>query len=566
VASISPFAALQTKLQALVDRQASYNWTPPALSKSLQASLDSVAAIGVTMELASPSGNAFQPAAGQPTDALSLGVGVSASAAAQISMGVSLGIGISATASLGAQLVTGLHAAISGVATLERDLAEFNASAQLVAGTNGVMPPGRRVDQGKVNRSLRGLNGSLQDCQSKANAAAAGRPVSPISAELRMKRMGAWHCDLDLDQETIETGKVKFILDDIEFTGTAIPEQSGIEGSRARCKVVGGNGRLSREVNAHSYSGGAGVKIGSVVRDILKDCGEDLSDLSDGPTLDRKLPRWQVTQGTAEDALTKLADHTDCAWRVLRDGTVWFGEETWPEVEPDGTLVNENWSSGALTLAADTPNMVPGTVYQGQKVERVTHRYGETLRTDIETTSASTALGKLRSKTKQEVDYSREWPCKVVTQNIDGTLQLLPDDEVMRGNGRGLDHVPIRYGMPGMKALISAGARCHLAFAAGDPSRPFVGSWEYDPSTVELITVLDGGQDQARVGDLTQQGGVGTVVTFSNLAGLPVGAPPNNALQAGIPYLISFGPIPPTLLLANPLYGFITTGKSKFKS
>jgi hypothetical protein len=562
MASISAFAALQAKMQALVDRQASYNWTPRALLSSLQASLDSVAAIGVTMELASPSGNAFQPAAGQATDALSLGVGVSASAAAQIGLGVSLGIGVSATTSLGAQLVVGLNAAISGVATLERDLAEFNASAQLVAGTNGVMPPGRRVDQGKVNRSLRGLNGQLQDCQSKANAAAAGRPVSPISAELRMKRIGAWYCDLDLDQDTIETGKVKFVLDDIEFTGTAIPEQSGIEGVRARCKVVGGNGRLSHQVSAHSYSGSTGVKIGQVVRDILKDCGEDLSDLSDKETLEKKLPRWQIAGGTAEQALTKLAEHTDSAWRVLRDGTVWFGEETWPEVEPDGTLVSENWSSGSLILASDTPNMVPGTVYQGQRIERVTHRYGETLRTEIETTSASTALGKIRAQAKQEVDYSREWPCKVVKQNADGTLQLLPDDAVMRGAGRGLDHVPIRYGMPGMKALISAGARCHLAFAAGDPSRPFVCSWEYDPATVELITVLGGGQDQARVGDLVQFGGVGTVVTF---APIPI-PPPVGPLMPGVPYLVSFGPTAPTLLLAQPGYGFITTGKSKFKS
>lgn len=561
MATFSPFEALQTKLQALVDRQLSYRWTPPALAKSLQASVDAVAQIGVTMELASPSGNAFKPAAGQPTDALSLGVGVSASAAAQISLGLSLGIGVSATASLSAQLVSGLHTSISAVGTLERDLAEYNAAAQLQAGTNGVMPPGRRVDQGKVNKSLRGLNETLRENQSKANAAAAGRPVSPISAELRMKRMGAWYCELDLDQDEVETGKVKFVLDDIEFTGTALPEQSGKDGSRAKVKVVGGNGRLSRKVAARSYSGGVGIKIGAIVRDILRDCGEDLSDLSDGPTLDRKLPRWQIAEGSAEDALTLLAEKTDSAWRVLRDGTVWFGEETWPEVEPDGTLVNESWSSGSLTLASDTPNMVPGTVYQGQKVERVTHRYGETLRTDIETTSASTAIGRINAKNKLEIDYSREWPCKVIAQNVDGTLQLLPDDAVMRGAGRGLDHVPIRYGMPGMKANISPGARCHLAFAAGDPSRPFVCSWEYDASKVELITVLDGGQDQARVGDLVQVGGTGTIVTFAPLA--PGGPPFMTPLQ---PYLVSFSPIPPTPVLAQPAYGFITTGKAKFKS
>ncbi len=506
-----PFDALQAKLDAIVARQLSLNWTPGSLRKSLQASVDAIAQIGVTMDLASPSGNGFRPSAGQPTDALSLGVGVSASVAASIGLGLNLGVGLSASASLGAQLVADLHTAISLCGTLERDLALFNAQAQAQAGTNGVMPPGRRLDQGAVNRSLRGLNEHLGECQSKATAAAAARPVQPITAELRLNRIGEWTCDLDLDQETAENGKVTFQLDEIDFTGTAIPEKTGMDGGRARCQVLAGNGRIRRKVSAHSYSSASGVKVGTVVRDILKDCGEDLSDLSDSETLDKKLPRWHVPAGTtAANALTKLAEACDGAWRMLRDGTVWFGAETWPEVDPEGTLVDEQWSDGCLILASETPNMVPGTVYQGQKIESVTHRYGERLRTEIRTNSARSALGRAFAQRQQEIDFSREYPCKVVTQNSDGTLQLLPDDEVMRA--RGLDAVPIRYGLPGCSAKLKPGARCHLAFAAGDPSRPYVGLWEFAPEFVESLTLhadrvtLGGdapgeGQDIARKGD-----------------------------------------------------------------
>ncbi len=556
------FDALDAKLSKLVEKQLAYRWTPPVLAKNLQASLGSVAKIGASMKLASPAGNATPPSAGRKTDALSLGVGVSASAALSISAGISIGVGFSATLSLGAKLITSLNEAVSKTNTLEQQLVAFNAAAQLKAGTNGVMPAGQKVDQGAVNGALRSLNDHLGGCERQASAAAEARPVSPIAAELRHPRMGAWHCDLELDADSIQAGKIKFQLDDLEFTGTVLPERTGVDGSRAKCTVVAGNGNLSHDVTAHSYSSSAGVRVGSIVHDILKECGEDLSDLSDKAALDKKLPRWHVTGGTAKDALTRLAEATDCAWRVLRDGTVWFGVETWPEVAPDGTLTNESWHDGTVELASETPNMVPGTVYQGQKIEHVVHRYGTNLRTEISTSSPSSAFGALFKSRQREVDYSREYPCKVVTQNPDGTVQLLPDDEVMKA--RGLDHVPIRYGMPGMKATIANGARCHLAFAAGDPSRPFVCSWEYDPSKVTLMSVLDGGQSLSRVGDLVQSAGPGTVVTLMPVAALLPG-PLAPALGIGLPYLISFSAIPPTPVTATPLYGSVASGIPKFQ-
>ncbi len=131
----------------------------------------------------------------------------------------------------------------------------------------------------------------------------------------------------------------------------------------------------------------------------------------------------------------------------------------------------------------------------------------------------------------------------------------------------GLDHVPIRYGLPGVKALIKNGARCHLAFAAGDPSRPFVGSWEYDPSKVQLLSMLDGERSFARVGDIVQGGGPGTVCTLFPLP-LGVGLPPNNAIGAGVPCLISFSAVPltpTTLQLQAPLFSAIAGGIEKFQ-
>ena len=79
--------------------------------------------------------------------------------------------------------------------------------------------------------------------------------------------------------------------------------------------------------------------------------------------------------------------------------------------------------------------------------------------------------------------YHAQYICTVQSQDADGNLDLLPDDERIRGTG--LSRVPIRYGIPGVTARVVAGARVTLAFEAGDPSRPFAALW--DPGVIEEI-------------------------------------------------------------------------------
>jgi hypothetical protein len=499
--------ALTAKLQATVAAQKKLGWTTPAHKKKLDSAQAALAAITSTIAAsvkasAKLGGGA---SAGAKTDPLSLGVGVGAKTAAAVSAGVSLGIGFSAAASVSANLVTTLHSATAAVAKLNVAFSSMNAASAKVAGTNGVMPPGRAVDGGDVDAAFRELDGHLGQSQSQASAMVPPTPKSPLTLEVRMARRGPWFADLATDDEKPLTGKVHFEVDEKVFVGTVDPQNTGIDGSRARCRIVAGNGGLRNQISGKSYTGAAGVQVKTIVRDILHECGEDLSDLSDGPTLEQYLPRWHVSGGTGEDALTDLAKALGAEWRVLRNGEVWFGVELWPEVTTDHRVVNEDWSNGALTLAADAPDMVPGVVFEGHRIEYVTHTLGPNeLRTEIRKDHPRAALEQFLSGQRRDVDYSREWPCKVITQNPDYTLQLLPDDEVMRAAG--LDKVPIRYGIPGMRAKLKPGARCHLAFAAGDPKRPFAHNWEANEETVESVEFIAGGRSAglARIGDPVQ--------------------------------------------------------------
>lgn len=84
----------------------------------------------------------------------------------------------------------------------------------------------------------------------------------------------------------------------------------------------------------------------------------------------------------------------------------------------------------------------------------------------------------------QRVDFLAAYQCKVVTQNPDGTLELQPDDSRLPPYSK----VPIRYGVPGVSALVANGARVLLEFAGGDPQKPIATVWESASVTLLIIT------------------------------------------------------------------------------
>jgi hypothetical protein len=73
-----------------------------------------------------------------------------------------------------------------------------------------------------------------------------------------------------------------------------------------------------------------------------------------------------------------------------------------------------------------------------------------------------------------DVDFLARYPARVVSQNADGTLELIPDDVRIPG----MSKVPIRYGVPGIKATVAPGARVLLGFAGGNRDAPEAELWE----------------------------------------------------------------------------------------
>jgi hypothetical protein len=313
--------------------------------------------------------------------------------------------------------------------------------------------------------------------------------VRLLDATVRMPRRGEWTALVTIDQLELDaqppTGPFWFEIEKIEFRCSVVPGRSGrSQGGRTSLRVVGGAGGLSHDLDVRNY-GATTVK--TVVDDILRDAGETLSAEADTAVLEKRLDSWQRVKGQGRDALSLLTTflRIGATWRILRDGTVWIGVDAWPEVEPDGTVQDDDWGDGSILLAPDTPTMVPGVVVRGQRVEEVLHHLDQSgLRTELRSVGVRSAVERSLDPIRHETEYHKRYACKVVRQNGDKTVDVIVDDDRMRG--RGVAKCRIRAGLPGCDITAKSGARCMVGWENGDPAFPYVSDWEMDADFVQI--------------------------------------------------------------------------------
>lgn len=281
---------------------------------------------------------------------------------------------------------------------------------------------------------------------------------------------GPWTAEAQSDGSEALAGKVTIVLDGATFVGTV--ERSKEEHGRVISRIVGGAGGLSKELDAKAY---ANSNLVPPLTDVLRETGEVLSSTAVPPDL--FVGTWQRCRGAASAAIKQIAYKAGLNWRVLRDGTIWIGTDTWPEASVGGALeLDTDWSDGVATFA-DGVGFEPGTTYAGQRINQVTHLYsGASTKTEVSVASPAGMIDKILDVVRRELDFAKIWRCQVVSQAGDGTLELLPDSPRLRGTG--IAKVKIAPGLAGTKVTVPQGAVCFVAFDGGDPSKPFVLGWE----------------------------------------------------------------------------------------
>lgn len=152
--------------------------------------------------------------------------------------------------------------------------------------------------------------------------------------------------------------------------------RSGDDRGRLRVLLVAGAGKLHQPVKAKYYEG---IPPATVARDLLADVGETPGQID----LPGNLQAWIRRAGPAHEALTALlALYPKRAWRVQPDGSIWIGEETWPD-GPAVTVLDERPAAGSYLLSL-APDLQPGMTIPGiGRIGRVVHRIGQQLRTEV---------------------------------------------------------------------------------------------------------------------------------------------------------------------------------------
>jgi hypothetical protein len=174
----------------------------------------------------------------------------------------------------------------------------------------------------------------------------------------------AWWARLELDAAKPLSGQVTIAAaGGWTLQGSVLT--AGVFCDVAHVQVVGGAGGLGKLLSPAAYQN---AQLRDPLDAILKASGETLSSTTLESVLAVELADWTVLEQrptTAIDALCTAASQalgSSITWRVLADGTVWLGSETWPTQQlPNGSDVLEVFpADGRYVLGVETPALLPG--------------------------------------------------------------------------------------------------------------------------------------------------------------------------------------------------------------
>lgn len=299
-----------------------------------------------------------------------------------------------------------------------------------------------------------------------------GIPV--VSGTITLNRSGRCGAALELEDTPPREGARV----DLRGPGLALAgcvTRVGTFQDRYRVQVYGGTDGLTKPIPAQSFRS---MPVSLLLDDMLGAVGERRSLSIEADLLARVLPAWVRPAGLCSDALRSLCKALGVGWRVTLEGSIWIGIDTWRASPATGELLDADPITRTIHAALDDMRLEPGTTWQGCKVESVTHTITSTgFRSDVRTLRPEASkpyegdfirtaiLGLTR-----HTDYYAQRAAKVIAQNEDYTLELKPEDEAWPG----MSKVPIRYGLPGVRYRVKAGARVLFTFEDGDSTRPIV--------------------------------------------------------------------------------------------
>jgi hypothetical protein len=302
---------------------------------------------------------------------------------------------------------------------------------------------------------------------------------------------GVWTADLKLSSDTAPSGQVSIVADGgLTLKGTVVPASSGVAVDVAHVRIVGGAGGLTNDVSGSFES----AQASDVLKAITDATGEALSSTISSEVLGVSLDHWHMGVYKASRALDELADFSGVqlgkaiTWRVLPDGTIWIGEDTFPALAmPDDAVIEQAFPSEQRTvLGVSVPFLSPGvnldTVGNINNVEHwITPGSVRTwvIGVDIATqfrSNVRTALNLPAGSPIPAVDKMAFYRAKVDSVASDGsTVDVTPANSKIPPK----KNVPLRSPMAGTVVIPKTGGVVLVGWEGADPAKFYaIPAWE----------------------------------------------------------------------------------------
>lgn len=310
--------------------------------------------------------------------------------------------------------------------------------------------------------------------------------VDVIGGTIVMPLSGAWTADIVIDQPDgtgFDAGTaITIAANGFELHGTVCPGRTGDFLDAVHVRVIGGAGGMAKAASARGY-----VQPSAFVRDVVNalidDSGETLSSTTDAGFLSTNLIAWATLVGPVSRAIELLIEINAPAmgWRILPDGTLWVGTESWPTFTGTFELLELNPSESTALFGVDAPALAPGFSIDGiGNIARVEHqilpsKIRSRIWTDIasEDRGIASAVQDMVDHRLAPIDYFALYRYKVVSQSADlSTVDVTPvppNDQRLPG----LSAVPVRAGTD-INVQFNQGNSVLVGWDGGDPSSPFV--------------------------------------------------------------------------------------------
>jgi hypothetical protein len=339
-----------------------------------------------------------------------------------------------------------------------------------------------------------------------------------LSGYHRLSVRGNWMASVECASTSIPSGPCSIVITP-ELRADEPPRQPDVFNGFVRfadtfagadaltVEVVGGAGQLLTVLGPVDHiTGVTQVPAGVVLRSIVAALpGEQLAAGVEQAMDAYLLPRWHRAGGTTgRDAIDllvyDLATSTglEFGWRVLADGTIWVGVETWPalDVATVGTeYAGQVTTDATIVYAPSGAPLLPGTtVTSSGKGGALSTRAVEVLYTLIppalRARVRATMPGDPPFAPRLDL-YRASWPASLAApQNADGTIDVTCDDARMGD----LRSVPVRLGIPGAAVVgLPLGARVRVAFDGASPRGAFAYLADQDPAATHALALVGDG-------------------------------------------------------------------------